>query len=158
MDHKKSALFLCATLVLSGCTANPPPPAAPVGDDATVKLAETASAISQSLTNLDAIEKNSAPPINNKLLPYPTSNDMMQPVSVDWSGPIEPLLRRIAGLCNYSLRVIGMSPAIPVLVTISAKNTPVGYVIRDANFQAMSKASVLVYPGIHVIELRYGKS
>lgn len=158
MDIKKTIFYLCIAFAFAGCTTNKPPPPNPAGDDATIKLAEAAASISQSLTSLDAIEKAAAPPINHKEMPYPTSSDMMQPISVDWAGPIEPLLQRIAGLCNYTLRVIGTRPAIPVLVTISAQNTPVGYVLRDADFQAASKATVQVYPGIHVIELRYGKS
>lgn len=145
--------------LLAGCsTSNPVQPSTMPSDDAAAQLAEAATSISQSLTDLTAIEKAEAPPINNKRMPYPTSWDMQQLVSVDWSGPIEPLLKRIAWMCNFKLRVIGLRPAIPVLVTISAKNTPVGYILRDADFQAASKASVRVYPGIRVIELRYGKN
>ena len=127
-------------------------------DEASIKLAEAATSISQSLTDLKAIEKASTPPINNKRLPYPTSYDMGQLASVNWSGPIEPLLQRIATLTDFQLRVIGRRPATPVLVTIDARNTPVGYIVRDANFQAGTKASINVYPGIHIIELRYGKA
>lgn len=129
----------------------------PSADDAAVQLAEAASSVSQSLTDLTALEKAASPPINCKCLAYPTSSDLCQLVSIDWSGPIEPLLRRVAWMTNYKLRIIGLRPAIPVLVTIFAKNTPVGYILRDANFQAASKASVQVYPGICVIELRYGR-
>lgn len=156
MDTAK-IISLALGILLAGC-ASTHTQTSPADDDATVKLAEAASSISQSLSDLKGMEKATMPPINNKNLPYPTSYDMGQPISVDWSGPIEPLLQRIAWMNNYHLRVIGSRPAIPVLVTISAKNTPLGYVIRDANFQAGTKASVNVYPGIQVIELRYGKA
>lgn len=139
-----------------GCMTNSNPATTTQSDPATVKLAEAATAISQSLTELKGMEKATLPPVNKKYLAYPTSSDMMNPVSIDWSGPIAPLLQRVAWMCGYKLRVIGSRPAIPVLVTISAKNTPVGYIIRDANFQAGTRASVQVYPGIRVIELRYG--
>lgn len=156
-------------LVVTGCsTANTSSPtitnnytsnnSSDTSDPAAQQLAEAASSISQSLTDLKAIAKASAPPVNNKRLPYPTSNDMMEVASVDWSGPIEPLLKRIAKLCDYRLHVIGVRPAIPILVTITAKNTPIGYILRDANFQAGTRGSVLVYPGIRVIELRYGRA
>lgn len=131
---------------------------APPADDAEVQLAEAATSISQSLTDLNAMEKTLAPPVNCKCLPYPTSGDMCQLASIDWAGPIEPLLRRISWMTGFKLHVIGARPAIPVLVTISAKNTEIGYILRDANFQAASKASVCVYPGIRVIELRYGRT
>jgi defect in organelle trafficking protein DotD len=159
MSLLKSIFFIGITFALAACsTPTSRPPRSLSGDDATIKLAEAASSISHSLVQLDAIEKAAVPPINHKSLPYPTSTDMMQVISVDWSGPIEPLLQRIAIMTNFHLHIIGMRPAIPVLVTISAKNTPVGRILRDANFQAASKASVMVYPGICVIELRYGKA
>jgi defect in organelle trafficking protein DotD len=167
MDIKKSITLIFVLLLLAGCSffQHEPEPAAvplpssvnPPGDDAAIQLAEAATDINHSLTELNAMEKTMAPPLNCKCMPYPTSSDLCQEISIDWSGPIEPLLRRISWMMCYKLRIIGMRPAIPVLVTISATNTPVGYVIRDANFQAATKASVFVYPGIHVIELRYGR-
>lgn len=154
----KLALYICIAFALAGCCCNPQPPGCMPTSDATVKLAEAAASISQSLITLDAIEKASACPVGCKTLPYPTSFDMQQTATIDWSGPIEPLLKRIACICNYTLRVIGARPAIPILVTLYAKNTPIGYLIRDADFQAGCRATVQVYPGIHVIELRYARS
>ena len=144
----------CSTNTVTDSTTS----SADVSDNASAKLAETATAVSQSLNQLKAIEKASTPPINGKPLPYPTTYDMAELTSIDWSGPIEPLLKRIAFMCDYKLRIIGRRPAIPILVTISAQNTPVGYILRDANFQAATKANVNVFPAIHVIELRYGRN
>jgi defect-in-organelle-trafficking protein DotD len=161
MEIIKTISIFCVAFILAGCAGSTYTPSvnnSTPQDDATVKLAEAAAAISQSLTDLNAIEKASKPPINDKVLAYPTSSDMNQLASIDWSGPIEPLLQRISGMCDYKLRVIGTRPPIPVLVTLSARNTPIGYLIRDADFQAASKAKIEVYPGIHVIELRYAKS
>ncbi len=163
MDIIKLILVTSITLILFGCccTCAPPTPNPtslnPPADDASVQLAEAAASVSQSLNDLTALEKAASPPINCKCLPYPTSSDMCQLATLNWSGPIEPLLRRISWMTNYKLRVIGTKPAIAVVVTISAKDTPIGYILRDANFQAASRASVQVYPGIRVIELRYGR-
>ncbi|MDQ8039405.1 MAG: type IVB secretion system lipoprotein DotD [Rickettsiella sp.] len=129
----------------------------PNSDDATVKLAEAARSVSLSLNELKTIEKASNPPV--KPLPYPTSSGLVKIIaSVDWSGPIEPLLEHIAKLAKYNFEVIGHRPAIPVLVTIMSQNTPLAYIIRNANLQAGTKADINVYPGIHTIELRYAKS
>ena len=126
-------------------------------DTAAIQLAEAASSISQSLNELKTIEKASNPPI--KPLPYPTSSGLEKIIaSVDWSGPIEPLLARIAKLADYKLEVIGHRPAIPVLVTISSQNTPLSYIVRNADLQAGIKANIAVYPGIQTIELRYAKN
>lgn len=166
MDIIKKIVVFGFILLLVGCASATSPDYTPAptslqppADDASVQLAEAATSISRSLTDLNAMEKAISPPVNCKPLPYPTSSDLFQPASIDWSGPIEPLLRRIAAmLCTYRLRIIGMAPPVPVIVTISARNTPIGYILRDANFQAASKATVVVYPAIHVIELRYGRT
>ena len=63
----------------------------------------------------------------------------------------------VAKLANYHLEIIGKLPAVPVLVTISSQNTPLNYIIRNANLQAGKKANIIVYPGIKTIELRYAK-
>lgn len=126
-------------------------------DDASIQLAEAARSVSLSLNELKSIEKASNPPL--KPLPYPTASGLEKTItSVDWSGPIEPLLERIAKLVNYKLEVIGHRPAIPVLVTISSKDTPLAYIVRNADLQAGIKANIAVYPGIQTIELRYVKN
>ncbi len=147
---------------LTGCsTQNLPssitPSFNPKSDDAAIKLAEAARSVSQSLNELKTIEKASNPPV--KPLPYPSASGLEKIVaSVDWSGPIEPLLERIAKLANYRFEIIGRRPAIPVLVTISAQTTPLSYIVRNADLQAGIKADIAVYPGIHTIELRYAKN
>lgn len=156
MDTMRFILVTIVMLLLAGCASSKPPVMTGTSD-ASVQLAEAAGSISKSLTELKAIQKAISPPINNKYLSYPTSSDLNQIVSVDWSGPIEEIFRRAAQVSGYTPRVIGVRPAMPVLVTISAHNVPLNYVIRDANFQAGNKASLEVYPGIRVIELRYGR-
>lgn len=159
---KKITVALFIVGLLTGCTTeNLPNSITPdlnrSTDDASIKLAEAARSVSQSLNELKEIEKASNPPI--KALPYPTASGLENIIaSVDWSGPIEPLLQRIAKLTQYQLEIIGKQPAVPILVTISSQNTPLGYIIRDANFQAGIKANIVVYPGIKTIELRYAKS
>ena len=154
------ALFSC---FLAGCaTQNLPDSVTPSintrSDDASIRLAEAARSVSQSLNELKALEKASNPPIS-KPLPYPGSSGLENIVaSVDWSGPIEPLLKRIAKLAHYRLERIGHHPAIPILVTVSSQNTSLGYIIRDINLQAGEKANILVYPGIKTIELRYARN
>lgn len=126
-------------------------------DDAAIQIAEAANSVSQSLNELKTLEKASNPPI--KPLPYPAASGLENIIaSVDWSGPIEPLMQRIAKLANYKLEVIGRRPSIPILVTISVQNTPLAYIIRNADLQAGVKANIAVYPGIHIIELQYAKN
>ncbi|MCL5261667.1 MAG: DotD/TraH family lipoprotein, partial [Gammaproteobacteria bacterium] len=78
--------------------------------------------------------------------------------SIDWSGPVGPLVKKIATASNYKLRVLGTPPAIPILVSISAKDTPLADILRDATFQCGNKANIVVYPASRTIELRYVKA
>jgi defect-in-organelle-trafficking protein DotD len=159
---KKITVALFVSLLLGCASQNLPNSITPTintgSDDASIKLAEAARSVSQSLNELKELEKASNPPIT-KPLPYPSSSGLEKiTASVDWSGPIEPLLQRIAKLAQFHLEIIGKRPAIPVLVTISSENIPLSYIIRNANLQAGQKASVVVYPGIKTIELRYAKN
>jgi defect-in-organelle-trafficking protein DotD len=109
-----------------------------------VDLAETAQA-AHPLPTL-------APP------PSPATYGMQGLTTIDWSGPVEPLLKQIAMAANYRLRVLGTPPAIPVIVTIFSKNKMLGDVLRDVGYQCGRRATVVVYPGSQVIELRYAKN
>ncbi len=126
-------------------------------DPAEVQLAEAAVSISHSLYHLAQVEQAANPHAKLSPPPNPNSYGMGRLASVDWSGPIEPLIKRLAKASHYTFKKLGRKPAIPIIVTINTKNTPMGDILRDAAFQAHSKADVLVFPKRHVIEVRYGK-
>jgi defect in organelle trafficking protein DotD len=118
------------------------------------RLVEATASVSHSLNELTAMEKHQYP---FKSLPYPTNYGLNQLVSVNWSGPIEPLLVMIAKEIGFELKVIGVSPAVPVLVTLTEESVQLNQVIYNADAQAGNKARIAVYPAICVIELRYGQ-
>jgi defect in organelle trafficking protein DotD len=125
--------------------------------EAETKLSETAASISKSLAELAQIERTTHP--QAKLL-SPVDPDMIgmgQLAAIDWNGPVEPLVKKIAEVAKYKVNVLGTAPGIPILVSISAKDTPLSDVLRDANFQCGNKASIVVYPASKIIELRYTK-
>jgi defect-in-organelle-trafficking protein DotD len=122
---------------------------------AQTKLAEAALSTSDSLGQLAAMEKVDAP--KSKLSP-PLRADSVGLgglASVDWTGPVEPLVLKLAHAGKYKFRAIGKNPAIPVLVAVYATNMPIADILRDANLQAGRKADIMVYPSQRLIELRY---
>lgn len=124
-------------------------------DDAETKLVEAASSVSKSLNQLADIEMAMYPSLK---LPHPNNPaaiGMQHLASVDWNGPAEPLLQKIALASHYRLRVLGTKPPIPAIVSVSKKNKPLADILRDVTYQTVNKASIVVYPGSHVIELRY---
>lgn len=159
---KNRILFtLIVSFTLFGCTTGPK--VAVVNDTqggraAEIELANAADSVSNSLQELAAIEKATHPQAK---IPSPVEPDMIgmgQLASIDWSGPIGPLVKKIADAAHYKVHTLGNQPAIPILVTISAKDIPLADILRDAGFQCGNKANIVVYPASKIIELRYAKS
>ena len=131
---------------------------ADIRKDAAVILAESATSVSRSLAHLAEVERAVYP--HAKLPPPPNAMriGMAEKASIDWSGPIEPLIKKIAKATHYKFRVIGKRPAIPILVSVNAKNTPLANILRDISFQANKQATIMLYSKRlknRLVELRY---
>lgn len=118
-------------------------------------LAEAAVSVSNSLGKLAEIQQAVHPQAKLPEPPNAARIGMADLASVDWTGPIEPLVRRVASASHYKVRVLGTAPAIPIIVSITAKDTPLADILRDIGFQAEQQATLMLYPSSHVIELRY---
>jgi defect in organelle trafficking protein DotD len=150
-------LFFIA--VLAGCatTTYKNPPVNNPSDDATIKLAEAAISVSDSMLEMARVEKVITPPNQDNTLTIPNAYNLQARASVDWSGPIEELTARIARAAHYRLRVLGNSPSIPILISLSTKDGSLAEILRDIDYQAGQKAYIHVYPNSQVVELRYAK-
>ena len=126
-------------------------------DPAEAQIAEAATSVSRSLSSLAEIQQATTPPPENYTPPDPATYGMANLTSVDWSGPVEPLLKQISKSTGYKLRVLGTPPAVPVMVFVSKKDVPIGTVLRDIGFQSSKKADIVVYPNSRIIELRYAR-
>ncbi len=149
------------TLVLSLCVIGcmPPlykkPPYNDPSDDATIKLAEAANSVSDSMMSMAKTEKILSIPNSDNTLTIPNGSGLETHASVDWSGPIEELTGKIASAAHYRLRILGQAPAIPVLISVNLKDSSLGDILRNIDYQAGNKASIHVYPKNQVVELRY---
>lgn len=152
-------MILAVCLFITGCSTITfkKPPINDPSDDASIKLAEAASSISDSMLEVKKIEKVLSPPKIDNTLTIPNAYNLQVRASVDWSGPIEELTARIAKAANFRMRVLGKDPAIPVLISITVKDESLGEILRDIDYQAGQKASIHVYPTSQVVELRYAK-
>jgi defect-in-organelle-trafficking protein DotD len=124
-------------------------------DPAGIALAEAAVSVSQSLNEMSEIKRASTP--TNKRMVSDGRYNIAGKVSIDWSGPIEPILAKLARVPYpaYHFRVVGRKPAIPVVVTLNAHETLLCDVLRDMDFQASDRASIRVSAQSRVLELRY---
>jgi defect-in-organelle-trafficking protein DotD len=153
--HTHFAVLIISSLILSGCAK---PPATYTPDNASTSLAEASYSVSRSIVSLSETAQAAHPAPDLAPPPNPASYGMAGLTSVDWSGPVEPLVRQIARAANYRVCVLGVPPAIPVLVTIYDKNRMLADVLRDVGYQCGRRATVVVYPESRVIELRYAKN
>ena len=120
-----------------------------------VLLAESATSVSQSLRKLAEIERAVHPQAQISAGPIPAQIGMADLASVDWTGPAEPLLNKLAQSSHYRLSVIGKRPTVPLLVAINSKNTPIATIIRDVSYQIQRDADIKIYPSRKRVELRY---
>jgi defect-in-organelle-trafficking protein DotD len=155
----KLAMVLIASLLLTSCKMLifKKPPVNNPSDDATIKLAEAAVSVSDSMQEIARIEKVVIPPHIDNVLTIPNAYNLQARASVDWSGPIEELTYRIAKAAHFKVRVLGRAPAIPVLISVTIKDQSLAEILRDIDYQAHQKASIHVYPNSQVVELRYAK-
>ena len=121
------------------------------------QLAESAISIQNSLQELAAIQNVVYPAAKLPDLPDARSIGMGHLASIDWTGPIEPLVKDAAKVSFYKLRVLGKAPAIPILVSLSEKDVPIATILRNAAYQCGTRVKIVVYPRSRTIELRYTK-
>lgn len=145
-------------VLLAGCASTyKKPPVNDPSDDASIKLAEAASSISDSMLEVAKIEKAVTPPRRGNDVTIPNAYNLQTRASVDWAGPIEELTARVAKAAHYRMHVLGNPPSIPVLISINAKDESLAEILRDIDYQAGKKASIQVHPNSQLVELRYAK-
>ncbi|MFA5960458.1 MAG: type IVB secretion system lipoprotein DotD [Tatlockia sp.] len=146
------------TVLSMGCTKIfRKPPVNEPSDDATIKLAEAATSVSDSVLEMARVEKVITPPSKDNVLTIPNAYNLQTRASVDWSGPVEELTFRIAKAAHYRLRVLGKTPSIPVLISLTIRDESLAEILRNIDYQAGKKAFIHVYPNSQVVELRYAK-
>lgn len=147
----KQLIIISIAAMLVGCSPKPTYEMS----DVEYQLMKSAMSVENSLKTLAATQdiyaKNA---INTDILVTPQGG-MGGLASLDWSGPIEPLLEKIADMTHYRVKVLGPIPAVPLIVNISSRERVVADILKDAGLQAGKRANLVVYPTSRIIELRY---
>jgi defect-in-organelle-trafficking protein DotD len=156
MMHPRSFLFLIlAGLVLSGCEPPTVTPVATEPDIVTVKLAQAADKASKALDSIAGIEQQrnpASPPVEDY---SGAPANLMQPVSIRWSGDIGPITKTLAERAGMRFRVKGNIPPIPLTVNVDVYQQPILHVLHDIGLQAGHRADLAVDGASGVVELRY---
>jgi len=123
--------------------------------DASVALSEAAVNVSQTLDQLSATEQAANPPRSLSTPPNPASYGMGMKASIDWNGPVKPIVQQIANATNYKLQVLGKESSIPLVVSINSKNEAMGNILQNIGYQCGKQATITVFPSRRIIQLRY---
>ena len=153
-----SIVLITSLLNLAACA--PVKPAAPANYasqdiDINERLSWVAKSIDQSLRTLAAAQETESLNAINTAPLVTAKGGMGCKANLDWSGPIEPLLKEVARLTHYKVKVLGNAPAIPIIVSITADGRVMADILKDAGLQAGKRANLVVYPSSKIIELRY---
>lgn len=130
-------------------------PAQIIDEQSQAQIAEAATAIGHSLQELAAVQMTVHPPQNLQKPFNPQAIGMDKLASINWTGPVQPVLKKIAQATHYRFRIVGRKPNLPVLVSLNIHNRSLAEILRNITYQIVMKANIAVYPNSRVIELRY---
>jgi defect-in-organelle-trafficking protein DotD len=119
------------------------------------QLIETAQSIERSLATLAMTQENNNPPLINTAPLITPEGGMGGTADIDWTGPIEPLLHKLAEMTDYNVKVLGNEPSIPIIISITQNKAVIADILKNAGLQAGKRANVMVFPANKIIELRY---
>lgn len=141
-------LVLLSTFLLSNCmkTHRPYNAGATAADPAAVKIAEAAGSINDSMLKLAMIRKAETNYKDNKINTNFNSNipGLKNLISVDWNGPLENLVDKLAKSGGLKLVILGNPPKIPVLISIKQQNEELGNILKNINYMAGNNANINV--------------
>jgi uncharacterized protein YceK len=153
-------LPLAVMTALSGCASAPDVETPPI-DEVDAKIAEAVEISANANRAISEVEVATAAPVragpqqhvpDTVVLP----SEAVQPITVDWNGPVETFLQAIAQRSGYRLSVTGRAPANQVMISLRAEEEPLFGVVRRAANMVHGYADIALNPANKTIELRYG--
>ncbi len=122
-------------------------------NDAVYQLTEATKSVSASIAKLAEIQRAQHPDY------YKTPHNVVKApvsatVSMNYIGPIEPLLRKLAKSSHLKYGKLGKQNGSPIIVSIDAKNSSLADVVKDIAYQAQNHAVVEVTKS-GVLQIRY---
>lgn len=153
----KNSLIVFTALTIAACQPMPPKVQNQVAvepDSVSLRLAAAVDRASAALETLAATEQQRDPMVTPNPIPKAPAQ-LMRTVTMEWTGPIENIAQKMADRASYRFRIIGDPPPVPVIVNVTAVETPVIEVLRDIGLQAGHRAVVAVDPQNQMVEVDY---
>lgn len=149
-------LLCLATLPLGACESLKPRPqivASP--DKVSLMLVEAADKTSTAMQTLAAVEAARTPGIAVGGNTGEAPPELRRAMTLAWTGPVEPVARRLADRASYGFIVLGSPPPVPLVVALDVENRPVIDILRDVGLQLGSRADIRVDANRRMVELQY---
>lgn len=158
---RMTAAVSMVAVLCAGCASTKGIPALPSISEAEMKIAEaveTSSRANQAIAEVEvavAAPKRAGP---NQTVPPGVSlpSELTEAITIDWQGNVEPLVAAIAKRIGYRFAVSGRAPAVPVVVSLNAREEQVHDIIRRAGNMIHDHGDLALNPAAKTIELRYG--
>ena len=157
MQPSRATLIVATALtgLLAGCMTTPPADTSKE-TELLERIATYAERSSQSMQRLSALKAGHG---GVQVVEVGTPAGMEVPVSINWSGPIDALVKKIGEMTGYAYtEPVGTRPATPVLVNVAVTNMSAFEILRDISAQAGSAAEVVVQPDSRRVFVRYAPS
>ena len=156
---KKIIFTLCAVSFVSACSYMPKQPdrqlvAEP--DSVDLMLADAADRATRALETLAAMETTQMPIKPVAMVPN-APQELQRAVTLEWTGPVEPLVEELTRKVGYNYGVIGSQPNLPIIVSLKVVNTPLINVFRDIGMQMGARGDLKVDANMRVIEIQYAE-
>lgn len=150
--------------LLTGCASGGGMPPVQTGGMASVdrQIAEAvdrSSRANRAIAEVEAAASAPTAPAPAQTVPEGVTlpQELNQLYSVEWRGPLEPLLESIADDIGYRFIRTGTPPGSPVTVSVYRTDEPVWRIVRDAGTLVTSQAAVVLNPRDRSIEVRYAQ-
>ncbi len=157
MFLRKIAFYSLISLTTVACAPYVPDPqlvAEP--DPIALRLAQAADRAANSLNVLAAVEQNRTP-VDLPPLTASAPAELRRSITVDWVGPIEPIIKTLADRVSYSFMTSGQKPQVPIVTNINVRSEPVIEVLRDIGLQMSDRGTLKVDANRKVIEINYAQ-
>lgn len=161
-DINLKAFLLIFCVLLNACSLSKnkisSSVATPSNSEIEKQLLDVAYSVERSLALLAMSQEEKSPSVLNTTPLITPEGGMGGTADIDWTGPIEPLLHKLASMTNYKVKSFGSAPAIPIIVSITQNKSVIADILKNASLQAGNKAHIMVFPANKVIEIRYKSS
>lgn len=159
------ALALTIVVVaLAGCATNPTPQAKDVRGTVQDRLAAAAEKAADAVRTLAEVEQaklaveggGAGAAVAQPTFEVPAA--LAQEVTINWVGPLEPFVKKLADRAEYGFQPLGARPSVPIIVKVDSRKRRLLDILQDVGLQAGRRADVAVRfepDGHGVVEVRY---